>query len=598
MSVAEAGAAARADGAAGVAGVAVRVGTAADLRQQGRMTTKVGRLPVLVVWHDERPYAIEDRCPHMGFPLHQGTVEAGLLTCHWHHARFDLASGCTLDPWADDAQGFEVRIEGDDVWVAPRPAGDPVAAHARRLREGLEHGFSLVIAKAVMGLLEAEGGRPDTAVRTALEFGATYRAAGWGSGLTVLVAMANLLPVLEPDDRPLALVHALRFVARDTAGEPPRFGEAPMGAAAGEVPVARLREWYRRFVGTRSSDAAERTLATAVAAGVAGGDLGAVEEMMLAAVTDHVFLDEGHTLDFTNKAFEAVGMVGLDSAPALLPSLVAQTCRADRAEESGEWRHPHDLAALAVRAEQELAKAWSPGSGRGIGDEAVAGLGWSMLADEPESVVVALVSAAAEGATAEELGRAVAYAAALRLVRFHTQNDHGDWNTVHHAFTTANALHQALARRPSPELARGLVHNALRVYLDRFLNVPAARRPVAGRGELAELAECWDVQGQVDRAGDVVFGYLRGGGDRRALMAALGRALLAEDAGFHWYQVVEAGVRQAEAWPEDSEESALVLAGVARFLAAHTPTRRELPTVVRIAARLRRGEALYDDAIG
>ena len=30
-------------------------------------------------------------------------------------------------------------------------------------------------------------------------------------------------------------------------------------------------------------------------------------------------------------------------------------------------------------------------------------------------------------------------------------------------------------------------------------------------------------------------------------------------------------------------------------LAAHTPTRRELPTVVRIATRLRRGEALYED---
>ena len=38
-----------------------------------------------------------------------------------------------------------------------------------------------------------------------------------------------------------------------------------------------------------------------------------------------------------------------------------------------------------------------------------------------------------------------------------------------------------------------------------------------------------------------------------------------------------------------------MLAGVARFLAAHTPTRRELPTVVRIATRLRRGEALYED---
>jgi nitrite reductase/ring-hydroxylating ferredoxin subunit len=38
----------------------------------------------------------------MGFPLDRGSVEDGTLTCHWHHARFDLASGCTFDLWADD----------------------------------------------------------------------------------------------------------------------------------------------------------------------------------------------------------------------------------------------------------------------------------------------------------------------------------------------------------------------------------------------------------------------------------------------------------------------------------------------------------------
>jgi hypothetical protein len=75
----------------------------------------------------------------------------------------------------------------------------------------------------------------------------------------------------------------------------------------------------------------------------------------------------------------------------------------------------------------------------------------------------------------------------------------------------------------------------------------------------------------------------------------LGGALLAEDAGFHWFQTVEAAVRQSEAWPAAAEEGALLLAGAARFLAAHTPTRRELPQVVRIAQRLRRGEALYEE---
>jgi nitrite reductase/ring-hydroxylating ferredoxin subunit len=38
--------------------------------------------------------ALDNQCPHMGFPLERGSIEDGILT--WHHARFDLESGCTF----------------------------------------------------------------------------------------------------------------------------------------------------------------------------------------------------------------------------------------------------------------------------------------------------------------------------------------------------------------------------------------------------------------------------------------------------------------------------------------------------------------------
>ena len=84
----------------------------------------------------------------------------------------------------------------------------------------------------------------------------------------------------------------------------------------------------------------------------------------------------------------------------------------------------------------------------------------------------------------------------------------------------------------------------------------------------------------VDEAGAIVYGWLRDGGEVGAVLEALGSALLNEDADFHWYQTYEAAVRQAAAWPAGSEPVALILAGTARFLAAHTPTRRELAQVV------------------
>ena len=120
-----------------------------------------------------------------------------------------------------------------------------------------------MIAKSVLGLFEA-GGDPASIVRTGMEFGATNRGTGWGAGLTVLVAMANVLDRLDADDRPAALVHALAFVSRDTRGHAPRFPITPLHTDA--VASDRLTDWYRRFVDTRSTDAAERVLATALLA--------------------------------------------------------------------------------------------------------------------------------------------------------------------------------------------------------------------------------------------------------------------------------------------------------------------------------------------
>jgi nitrite reductase/ring-hydroxylating ferredoxin subunit len=563
----------------------VSAGTLAELRAAGRLRTKLGSLPVVVLWHDGRAYALEDRCPHLGFPLHRGTVAAGLLTCHWHHARFDLESGCTFDMWADDARAFDVDVRGGEVFVRARDEPDPVGHLQRRLRQGLEDGITLVIAKSVLGLLAAGVAAGDI-VRTGIAFGAAHRAEGWGAGLTVLTAMANLLPALDADDRPLALTHGLAFIARDTRNHAPRFAVPPLDSST--ATPGRIAAWYRDFVETRRADAAERALATALAR---DGGLPAAEAMMFAAATDHVFVDGGHTLDFTNKAFEALDHVGPAEAPQLLPTLVRQTAAAERSEELSEWRHPHDLVSLANETCRRLE---SHAAARpGVVD--VGAVAWDLLADEPHAVAEALVRARAAGATDEELGRSLAYAAALRIARFHVQNDHGDWDTVHHSFTAASALHQALRRNPTPELRRGCVHAALRIYLDRFLNVPAARLPDATTGSLDALARCFDRQGMVDEAGAQAWGFLQSGGTRAQLVAALGHALVHEDAEFHWYQTVEAGARQAAAWPERSTESALVLVAVARFLAAQTPTRRELPAVVRTATRLRRGEALWEE---
>src|ERR1700682_2956896 len=106
---------------------------------------------ILVLFDGGQVYALDNRCPHMGFPLHRGTVRDGILTCHWHHAKFDLAGGCTFDPFADDVPRFRVEVRDGEVWLDPTPVELDRRAHwLRKLQEGLEQNIRLVLAKSVI----------------------------------------------------------------------------------------------------------------------------------------------------------------------------------------------------------------------------------------------------------------------------------------------------------------------------------------------------------------------------------------------------------------------------------------------------------------
>ena len=138
----------------------VCAGTLEELKAKGMTVLRGGVCPLLVVHNQGSVYALDNRCPHLGFPLHRGSVEDGILTCHWHHARFDLASGGTFDLWADDVPTALVELRDDGaVWVCRGTRYADGDDHWRnRLREGLQHNIGLVLAKAVLGLRDDQAG--------------------------------------------------------------------------------------------------------------------------------------------------------------------------------------------------------------------------------------------------------------------------------------------------------------------------------------------------------------------------------------------------------------------------------------------------------
>ncbi len=571
----------------------IKVGPLDDLRRLGCLVVTGKGHTISVFYHHGRVYAVDNRCPHMGFPLARGTVKDGILTCHWHHARFDLASGGTFDPFADDVGAFPVTIVGDEVWVNPTPpARDPVHHWSTRLREGLEHTIRLVIAKSVLGL-QASGADDRIPLQLGTQFGMAYAAEGWGPAMSILTCVANMLPHLADEDRPRALYQGLLHVARECSGQPPRFPvtSLPTGETRPEV----FKKWFRRFIDVHDPEGAERCLRTAIDLGLPAQT---IAEMIFAAATDHLYLDSGHTVDYANKAFELLDHIGWEQGAQVLPSLVHGMATARRSQELSTWRHPVDIASLVWTAREELPTLYAQGrrSGSPWHDDEV--LVDAILGDDPAAILEAIKQAIQAGASPGTLGAVVAHAAFLRMARFHTSNEFGDWETVHNTLTAANALHQALRRAPSVELLRGVFDSAMSIYLDRFLNMPAQRLPEAGRTTVdatevcAQVLQCMNVQQQVEEVAQLVSTYLDSSADPHGILATLGHVMLREDAGFHAFQIVDAAFMQYQA-RRGSKAGRHVLIGLARYLAAHAPTPRAVGQTYHIALRLHRGEELY-----
>ncbi len=573
----------------------IRAGTVDEIKTRGCTVVTGGGHAIAVFHHDEELFAVDNRCPHMGFPLDRGSVKDGILTCHWHHARFDLASGGTFNPFADDVRSYPVNVADGIVWVDPQPAPrDEVAHWSARLRDGMQHNIRLVIAKAVLGL-QAAGCDYRVALGIGARFGTEYSADGWGAAMSMLTCMANILPELNEDDRPRALYQGLMHVARECAGKAPRFIVDPL--PGGETRPEVFKSWFRNFIEVRDDDGAERCLHTAIELGFPPTT---IADMVFAAATDHIYLDAGHTVDFANKAFELLDHIGWDNAGQVLTSLTHGMARARRSQELSSWRTPIDLASMVWKARDELPGLWEQGranEGEWHDEEALAAI---MLGDDPAAIIDGIKAAIIGGATAEALGSTVVYAAFLRMAHFHTSNEFRDWDTVHNTLTAANAVHLALRRAPSVELVRAVFDVAISIYLDRFLNMPPQRIPNTDSGPidsdslLSQLLERADVRQQVDEVAQLVSQYLTGAGQPGPLLNTLGRLMLREDAGFHSFQLVDASFKQF-GLREGSDAGRKVLIGMSRFLAAHSPTPRAVGQTYQIALRLQRGEEIYQE---
>ncbi|NER14608.1 Rieske 2Fe-2S domain-containing protein [Leptobacterium flavescens] len=85
---------------------------------EGRVKTVTAEHQGICLTHFEGKFsALDNRCPHQGGPLGEGSIENGMLRCPWHGWDFHPCTGLPPGGYDDGIKTFPVKEEGDAVYV-------------------------------------------------------------------------------------------------------------------------------------------------------------------------------------------------------------------------------------------------------------------------------------------------------------------------------------------------------------------------------------------------------------------------------------------------------------------------------------------------
>ena len=93
-----------------------------DALPEGRVTTvSIGRRSLAVTNVDGHYGALDNRCPHQGGPLGEGSIEKGWLRCPWHGYDYSPIDGKPPGGFSDAPPCFATEIRDDGVYVELPP---------------------------------------------------------------------------------------------------------------------------------------------------------------------------------------------------------------------------------------------------------------------------------------------------------------------------------------------------------------------------------------------------------------------------------------------------------------------------------------------
>lgn len=288
-------------------------------------------------------YACNNRCPHEGYPLAEGTLSDGcILTCNWHNWKFDLGSGATL-VGGDRLRRYPVRIEDGRVQIdlADPPRSQIVNAAIEDLLDSFDdHDYSRM-AREIARIIKA-GGDPLDAVRTTVSLTHDKFEYGMTHALAVAADWLHLYHA-APDDAARQLTCITEIVAY-LAWDTRRQKSFPFTMAASVFDA----KTFEAAIENEDEETAIAHVRGAVQGGLGFDDL---YESLVRAALAH-YQDFGHALIYVVKARQFVQACGGDVLEPVLLQLVRSLVYATREDLIPEFK-----------AYAPALQDWTPGQG-------------------------------------------------------------------------------------------------------------------------------------------------------------------------------------------------------------------------------------------
>lgn len=386
---------------------------------------------ILLIQRHSALYAIDNRCPHEGYPLSEGTFaeEGCVLTCQWHNWKFDLQSGETLIG-GDRLNRYPVRVQDGqiDIELVEALLGERRAQRLYNIEQALEDNDYGRLAREVvrLGSLPGDVG---AAVGRAIRWGAEFQEDGMGHAFGGAPDWLELADRSEdPAEKVAALAEALGHIADEVrAGK--RYPYAP-GQRAWDPDA------FLAAIEAQQEEAAMPVLRGALKEEVPMLDL---RRIFARAALAH-YQDFGHSVIYSVAAFRLIERLGPTVAEPVLLSLTRSIIRATREDLIPEFK-AYAPALLSWGAKREAPRLSGTGLHRlGLRAQIDCALGWSGQ-HRPQEILAVMV----EGAARSLLAFDPAWDARVDV----KPGDNVTWLDFTHMLTFADAARRLADSDPS-----------------------------------------------------------------------------------------------------------------------------------------------------